>query len=60
MANKLVGFRIDEKLHRKLKIIAAERDASIQELLTRAITAYLTGLPKVSRNAKGKRGATAL
>jgi hypothetical protein len=49
MATKLVGFRIDEELFKKLKHAAVDEDTSLQELLKRAAEEYLKVLSRKSR-----------
>ena len=46
MTRKLLAVRIDEDLLKKLKFAALEHDLTLQELLARAVTAYLSALEK--------------
>ena len=46
MPQKLVGFRIEAELLKKLKHAAIENDISLQELLKRAAEAYLAAAKK--------------
>jgi hypothetical protein len=51
VAAKLVGFRIEEELLKRLKHAAVDQEISLQELFTRAAVAYLKTMPKEPNEA---------
>jgi len=54
MANKLVGFRVDEKKYHQLKLNALENHLTLQEVLGRAIDMYLATQKKKPKKTTTK------
>lgn len=52
-SNRMIHIRLDEEVHKRLRIVAAEKDVSIQELVTSLIERDIK--PSRDREKKGRR-----
>ena len=54
-AKKMVGFRLDKRLFRRLKLSAVKHNISIQEMLTQATANYLAELRQKESTISGPK-----